>query len=175
MHLLHIKPSKYEEADGFASGDELRQLFVQQTDNLHLLGFLLTADNEKARQCIVDAIVDTLVERGNGNRVLRRWARDWARRTIVKNAIRIVAPRPNGDSYASSSVIDFESQAKHETDPAIVRILRLEDFERFVTVISVLEGYSDEDCSVLLGCFKQDIQQARERALEHISAQEVGH
>ena len=170
MHPLHTKRSKYEDTDAFATVHELRKLFVQQMDNFHLLAFLLTADNEKARQCIVDGIVEC----GNGNPVLSRWARDWARRTIVKNAIRIAVPRPNGNGHVSAQEIDFESQTKHETDPAILNILRLEEFERFVTVMSVLEGYPDEDCSILLGCLKQDIQQARERALQSISAQGLG-
>ena len=170
--MLQTKAIKGNKAAEYATADELRILFAEQMDNLHLLAFLLTAEYEKAQQCIVSAIVEC----GNGTQVFRQWARAWARRTIIKNAIRIVAPRPNHSSQTPGplrSEIDFEAQTKNETDPAILRLLRLEDFERFVTVMSVFEKYSDNDCSVLLDCMDQDIQEARERAIRIISAQEV--
>jgi len=169
--MLQTKAIKGNKAAEYATADELRKLFAEQMDNLHLLAFLLTAEDEKAQQCVVSAIVEC----GNGTTVFRQWARAWARRTIVKNAIRIVAPRPSHGSQRSGplrSEIDFEAQTKHETDPAILRLLRLEDFERFVTVMSVFEKYSDNDCSVLLDCMDQDIREARERALRNISEEE---
>src|SRR5271165_2976681 len=172
MNLRHTKAITEEKAAAYATADELRKLFAEQMDNLHLLAFLLTAEDEKAQQCIVSAIVEC----GNGTSVFRQWARAWARRTIIKNAIRIVAPRPNHCSQTPGplrSDIDFEAQTKHDTDPAILRLLRLEDFERFVTVMSVFEKYSDKDCSVLLDCTDQNIREARERALQNISAQEL--
>jgi hypothetical protein len=36
-------------------------------------------------------------------------------------------------------------------------VFELEPFDRFVYVMSVLEGYSDEDCSVLLGFALRDV------------------
>ena len=170
--MLQTKAIKGNKAAEYATAEELRKLFAEQMDNLHLLAFLLTAEDEKAQHCIVSAIVES----GNGTPIFRQWARAWARRTIVKNAIRIVAPRPNHGSQTSGSLrseTDFEAQTKHETDPAILRLLRLADFERFVTVMSVFEKYSDKDCSVLLDCIDQDIREARERALQNLSAQEL--
>ncbi len=172
--MIHTKAITEENAAAYATADELRKLFTEQMDNLHLLAFLLTAEDEKAQQCIVSAIVEC----GNGTPVFRQWARAWARRTVVKNAIRIVAPRPNHGSQASGprrSEIDFEAQTKHETDPTVLRVLRLDDFERFVTVMSVFEEYSDNDCAVLLDCAAHHIQEARERGLQNISAQELAH
>ncbi len=43
------------------------------------------------------------------------------------------------------------------------------DFEPFVFVMSVLEIYSDQDCSVLLGCSRQDVGETRMRALLHLA------
>jgi hypothetical protein len=34
--------------------------------------------------------------------------------------------------------------------------------------MSVLEGYSDHDCSILLGCARRDVLAARNRALQRI-------
>src|SRR5271167_3256611 len=172
--MLQTKAIKGNKAAEYATADELRKLFAEQMDNLHLLAFLLTAEDEKAQQCIVSAIVEC----GNGTPVFRQWARAWARRTIIKNAIRIVAPRPNLSGPTPGplrSGIDFEAQTRHETDPAILRLLRLEDFERFVTVMSVFEEYSDNDCSTLLDCRAQDIREARQNGLQNISAQELAH
>jgi hypothetical protein len=50
----------------------------------------------------------------------------------------------------------------------IAAILELRPFERFVYVMSVLERYSDQDCSVLLGCARRDVVAARSRALQQV-------
>jgi hypothetical protein len=50
-------------------------------------------------------------------------------------------------------------------------VLQLEPFERFVYVMSVLERYSDLDCSALLGCARRDVIAARIRALQQIEMQ----
>jgi DNA-directed RNA polymerase specialized sigma24 family protein len=48
-------------------------------------------------------------------------------------------------------------------------VLALEDFERFVFVVSVLEGYQDRECAVLLGCAVVEVGHARVRALQQIA------
>jgi DNA-directed RNA polymerase specialized sigma24 family protein len=52
-------------------------------------------------------------------------------------------------------------------DPRFESILALPDFERFVYVLSVLEGCTDQQCAVLLGVSSQQIAEARLRALQH--------
>jgi len=47
-------------------------------------------------------------------------------------------------------------------------ILELRPVERFVYVISVLERYSDQDCSVLLECARRDVVAARIRAFQQL-------
>jgi hypothetical protein len=47
-------------------------------------------------------------------------------------------------------------------------ILELTPFERFSYVISVLEHYSDQDCSVLLGCARRDVVAARIRTFQQL-------
>jgi DNA-directed RNA polymerase specialized sigma24 family protein len=47
-------------------------------------------------------------------------------------------------------------------------VLGLEDFERFVFVMSVLEHYSEHDCALLLGCSAREVREARGRALEEL-------
>jgi DNA-directed RNA polymerase specialized sigma24 family protein len=52
-------------------------------------------------------------------------------------------------------------------DPRFSAILALPDFERFVYVLSVLEGYTDQQCAALLGVSQQLIEETRLRALRH--------
>jgi DNA-directed RNA polymerase specialized sigma24 family protein len=52
-------------------------------------------------------------------------------------------------------------------DPRFSAILALPDFERFVYVLSVLEGCTDQECATLLGAPRQQIEVARLRALQH--------
>ena len=47
-------------------------------------------------------------------------------------------------------------------------VLRLEDFERFVFIMSVLEHYSAHDCALLLDCPAREIREARTRALKEL-------
>ena len=59
-------------------------------NSLYLLSFLLTADREKAEQCFVSGLEDAV----EGNPVFKEWARSWARRVIILNAVRVINPRP---------------------------------------------------------------------------------
>lgn len=52
-------------------------------------------------------------------------------------------------------------------DPRFAAILALPDFERFVYVLSVLEGCTDQQCATLLGVPQQQIEATRLRALRH--------
>jgi len=49
-------------------------------------------------------------------------------------------------------------------------ILKLAPLERFVFVMSTLEGYSDHDCSILLDCARRDVTGARARALQQLGS-----
>ena len=49
---------------------------------------VLTADPEKAEQCFVAGLDDSI----HGTPVFKEWARSWSKRMIIKNAIRLIAP-----------------------------------------------------------------------------------
>jgi hypothetical protein len=57
-----------------------------------------------------------------------------------------------------------------EQQVEITAVLGLEPFERFVYVMTVLERYSVQDCSLLLGCARRDVLAARSRALQQIAS-----
>src|SRR5579872_4423439 len=132
---------------------------ILQAGNKTLLSLL------KAEQCFVSGLEDAV----EGNRVFKEWARSWARRTIIQNAVKVINPKslevrsPQKDSARNSKDATMPSQPIE-----ISAVLRLEPFERFVYVMSVLEGYSDQHCSVLLGCARWEVSAARIRALQQI-------
>jgi hypothetical protein len=161
---------KYKEARSkeYATSTDFCRLFDEQMTSLYLLSLLLTADPEKAEQCFVSGMGDSL----NTNSVFKEWAHLWARRSIIQNAIRLFGPRLNDKNEpeaANSSQSNGKVPAKLETDPNFTRILLLNPFERFVFVMSVLEAYSDQECSLLLGCLRRDVADARIVAIKNLA------
>ena len=152
----------------YASSTDFRQVFDEDMKALYLLSFLLTADRGKAEQCFVSGLEDAV----NSNPVFKEWARSWARRVIIQNAVRAINPRPLEDSGRSNSgsLSRIEKTLPAAQQVEIAAVLGLEPFERFVYVMTVLERYSDQDCSLLLGCARRDVLAARSRALQQIGS-----
>ena len=146
----------------YASSGDFRRIFSEEMDELHELSFLLTGDREKAEQCFVSGLEDTV----KGRPVFKEWARSWARRAIIQCAVRVINPRPIVEGDSSSFNSSGKTLAVEETE--IASILELGPFERFVYVMLVLERYSDQDCAVLLGCARRDVGAARIRAFQQL-------
>ena len=142
----------------YATVDDFRRIFSEKMKDLYLLALLLTADARKAEQCFVAGIEDS----AKGNRVFREWAYSWAQRTVIQQAIRMIKP-----TRAGFTIRDPEP-LRVEIDPRLKDILKLDPLERFAFVMSVLEGYSYQDCSLLLGCSRQTVTNAADRAIEHL-------
>jgi DNA-directed RNA polymerase specialized sigma24 family protein len=153
----------------YASSGDFRRIFHEETDNLYRLSFLLAADREKAEQCFVSGFEDSV----KGSPVFKEWARSWARRTIIQNAVGVISPRPMEEHTPSRFDSGGKTMTAEQAEIAAVleAVLDLGPFERFVYVMSVLERYSDQDCSVLLGCAQRDVIAARIRALQQIEMQ----
>src|SRR6204780_1241722 len=153
----------------YASSGDFRRIFHEETDSLYRLSFLLTADREKAEQCFVSGFQESV----NGSPVFKEWAHSWARRSIIQNAVRLINPRPMEEHTPSSFNSGGKTMTAEQAEIAAVleAVLDLGPFERFVYVMSVLERYSDQDCSVLLGCAQRDVLVARIRALQQIDMQ----
>jgi hypothetical protein len=155
----------------YASSDDFCRIFHQEMNGFYLLSFLLTGDREKAEQCFVSGLDDSV----KGNPVFKEWARSWARRAVIQNAVQIINPRPrpingNGNGHSNAGLINGKGKTLPVEQEEIAVVLELEPFERFVYVISVLERYSDQDCSVLLGCPRRDVLAARTCALQQIGS-----
>ena len=150
----------------YAGVDDFFSVFTDCMDQLYQLSFLLTADHQKAKRCFVAGLDESVTS----NRVFREWARSWAKRAIIQNAIREVKPHSSlSNLYAfavSDYVVEVPGGERHFT---LNSILALPDFERFVFVMSVLERYSDHDCAILLGCTGQEIREARVRSYSRLA------
>jgi hypothetical protein len=163
---IHVRGRR---TDPYASREDFRKIFDEDSIGLYQLSFLLTGNPEKARRCFVSGFEDCLT----GNPVFREWAHSWAKRTIVQNAIEELKPRPTSWNSPLSATI-FPHMDQLSRGPGghfeIDAMLGLEDFERFVFVISILEHYSEQDCALLLGSSVQQVREARTRALERMAS-----
>ena len=156
------------EPNPFATREDFIKVFHEGTNELYQLSFLLTGDHEKAEKCLVSGIEDCVKE----NRVFREWARSWAKRVIVENAIRELMPRPSlPGSPPSATVFSHSEQSSGSAGHFDQEtVLELEDFDRFVFATSVLENYSHYECALLLDCSALEIRQARLHALEELAS-----
>ena len=151
-----------------ASSTDFRQIFDEDMNSLHLLSFLLTADRAKAERCFVSGLEDAI----NGNPVFKERARSWARRVIIQNAVKLINPEPiNGSAQSSPASVNSNGKTLPAAKKVeIAAVLGLEPFERFVYVMTVLERYSDQDCSLPLGFTWRVVLAARSRALQQIGS-----
>jgi DNA-directed RNA polymerase specialized sigma24 family protein len=151
----------------YASSGDFDRIFHEENDSLYRLSFLLTADHEMAQHCFVSGLENSV----KGNSVFKEWARSWARRAIIQCAVRVINPQPMEED--APSIFDRRGKAMAAEEAETAAIFELGPFERFVYVISVLERYSDQDCSLLLGCARQDVIAARIRALQQIEMRSI--
>jgi hypothetical protein len=142
-------------------------LFTNEMHSLYLLSFLLTADEARAEQCLI-AVLGKSVD---GIGTFLEWARVSARVAILRHAIRMIRPTPVGMAYQSTAILN--QLAHSDQNKPFAAIASLGSFERFVFVMSVLEGQSDEECKTLLGCTQQEVVMGREFAQQLLAATEV--
>ena len=168
MNYLQKISSEEIDAGEYATREDFCRVFTQNLNSLYHLALLLTGDPERAEQCFVAGLDDVV----NANKVFKDWAHCWAKRTIIKNAIRGLQPQPHDPgSSASANVVSEKSKLRIIRDGhlEIDSVLALEDFERFVYVMTVLERYSEPDCALLIGCSIEEVHAARIRAVEEIA------
>jgi hypothetical protein len=158
------EPKHSTSPEPYARSNDFCRIFYEEPDGLYLLSFLLTAEREKAEQCFVSGLEDAV----KGSPVFKEWARSWARRMIIQNAVRVINLRPMVENAPSR--INGSGKTREGEQPEIAAVLELGAFERFVYVMSVLERYSDQDCSILLGCVRRDVIAARIRGLQQIGS-----
>jgi len=165
MYGVNMLSSKFitsERAVRYATAASFFEIYNEEMNSLLLLSIVLTADPEKAEQCFVSGLDECL----HGIDVFMEWARLWARRAIIKHAIKLINPVPAQPKPQLLTGVDWRSTPKD--DNLIGAIFALGAFERFVFVMSLLERQSDEECATLLSCRRRDIESARAQALKRL-------
>jgi hypothetical protein len=77
--------------------DSARRAPAEDRTGLYLLSYLLTGDCAQAERCFVTGLDLT----NEDNAAFRDWAHTWARRVIVDNALRLVAPHPETERHCA--------------------------------------------------------------------------
>src|SRR6516165_5116364 len=72
----------------YATGLDFCRIFQEDMSALYLLALLLNADHCKAEACFTRSLEDCFT----GPPVFVEWARTWARRVVIINAIRLCVP-----------------------------------------------------------------------------------
>ena len=149
----------------YATAADFEQIFTEDMGGLFLLSFLLTGSRDKAEKCFVTGIGESV----RGNNVFREWARSWARRSIILSAIRLIDPRQRSENDdRDPATVQTIDKLPLASKAEVSAILELAPFQRFVFVMSVLERYSDHECSILLGCAVREMIAERTRALRRL-------
>ncbi len=151
----------------YASECDFSIIFQEDAQRLYLLALLLTANHSRAEQCVVAGLEDCI----EGNAVFKDWARAWSMRTVIKRAIQMVAPNPLQKTGGPAVTALPETGAGAQA--LVAAITPLAAFDRFVFVLSVLEGYSDRDCATLLGSPQPLIAASRVRTLQQVKPLET--
>jgi hypothetical protein len=151
-------------ADGgvtpYAAAADFGEVFTEEMHSLYLLSFLLTGDKDKAEQCFIGGLGECL----EGIGAFMEWARLWARRAIIRQAIRMIKPAP--ETTDQSPLVRVKMAAGPSPNNNILAaIVSLCAFERFVFVMSILERLSDGDCLAFLRCSRRELALARELAV----------
>jgi DNA-directed RNA polymerase specialized sigma24 family protein len=169
-HIAHHNSIAY------ATSADFCRIFESDVNRLYLLAFLLTTDHAFAEKCFVSGLEDSK----NGSLVFKDWAQSWARRSIIANAIRMIHPRPQLATVDHESASEPGPGAHAGTGHAavatqletfseeVMAIIALPAFQRFAFVMSVLEGYSNREASLLLDCSVVELVAARTHALQQI-------
>lgn len=162
MNSLNHNQVMKKQVSQYATREDFCHVFIEDMPGLYQLSFLLTGDHDKAEQCFVAGLEDCV----QTNRVFREWARFWAKCKIVQKAIRTLQPHPTVSRMPATAFPKSGPTVREHLE--VDHVLALEQFERFVFVMSVLEHYSDHDCALLLECSLQVLRRARVRALEQL-------
>src|SRR6476646_7114382 len=165
MFRRRNKQKTIERATEYASCKDFKQIFTEDMTGLHRLAFLLTADHDKAEQCFVAGLEDSI----HGNPVFREWARAWSKRAIIRSAIKAIAPAPV--RYSAIPETSEKHWENRDVESIAAVVASWEPFERFVFVMAVLDGYGLRECAALLACPVQDVIAAKSLAMQRLAAQ----
>ena len=160
-HLSSLCPNPLRAAD-------IAEAWLDEMTNLYLLSFLLTADKILAEQCFAEAMDDYLHAPAPA---LGEWARGQGRVSVMRRAVQVIRPMPK--QVQNWSFLPEARPLLSAAHQPFSVITSLGAFDRFVFVLSVIEGESDQACAALLECELAQVERSRDLANTLISAVET--
>lgn len=166
--------------DGRASSLEVQATFAEQRDYLHWIALLITGDDARAGQAVVDA--SELAAGGSG--VFRDWLIQWAKYATARAAIRgvrdVISASARG--YANSScehtndevLSDDQIRSLRHVDPRDL-IAALDPLARSALILRGIQRTSISDCALLLDVPRRCVANAYCRACEWNTERESAH
>ncbi len=164
---MNFLKKTYDRTSLYATGDDFRRVFDKNSNDLMILSLLLTGNRETAERCFVAGLEDSV----HADSVFNEWAHTWAKRTIILGAIRTLHPRPANNAACIPDFVLPEIDSAPAGWKGLVEVrdvLALDDFERFVFVLRVLEGYSERHCALLLACTPREVRSACDSAMARL-------
>lgn len=154
----------------YATCEDFCRIFTEDMKGLYLLSLLLAGETQNAERCFFSALDDCIA----GDLVFKDQARSRARRSIINNAIRLLAPKaiPADQTCETPTASRTNRQAAAKVRAEMAVFLHLPAFHRFAFVLLVLEGYSGSDCAQLLDCTRESLLRARTQTLLEIARPE---
>jgi DNA-directed RNA polymerase specialized sigma24 family protein len=153
------------EQDLLATFEDFGQLFAREMTELFSLAMDLTADADRAETCLILAMRDCFQK----NSLAKHRVHAWARRMVIRNAIRLVLGVEN--EILCEAGLDFPLQPRESPIDALmdsIAIRNLPDLDRLAFVICVVERYSILDCALLLRKAPQEVHDAIVRATNQV-------
>jgi len=143
--------------------------WLDEMAELYLLAFMLTANKEAAETCVLESVDEYL---NSGAATLSDWVRTEGRNVVIARAVHLIKPRAK-ISYSWTAPLGARASIGPSHQPFAV-ITSLGAFERFVYVLTALEGRGEEECAALLECPQADVVVARRLSDQLICLGESG-
>lgn len=151
----------------YASDDDFRRLFAVEIGYLFRLSLLLTADAENAEHCLALAMADCF----GAKTIFKDFARVWARRMIIQNAIQLVMTDGSAAGTSARVECSVDSGDFHKDEHLkLAAVLGLATLDRLTYVICILERLSIADCALHLRKSSQEVKDAVTRAANQIAS-----
>jgi hypothetical protein len=164
---INVSPMFDDPLQEDAGATDYAEIFIDQMNGLYLLSFLITADRQIAERCFSKALDEYVDARGE----FLEWAKQDGRRAVLRHSIQIMRPAPK-QAYSWSLYGNARPLVWAAYQP-FAAITSLSTFERFVFVMSVIEGFSPKNCAALLKCSIEDVVIGRELAGMILAAEDI--
>src|SRR5260370_9229265 len=148
--------------DDYVTYKDFCEVFRTNTTQLYLLAFLLTANHHEAGECFVGAMDKALA----GRNVFKGWEESWSKRCLIEHAIGAIILQP-GRREARRDVWFQDGEIGFRT--FLDAVTQLKSAERFVFVMTELEGYSAKEKALLLHRTLESVHNLRIEALQRLA------